>query len=120
MGHCRFLLDDHKFRRSKKAFNGEIEIRPPPELLSGTNLLNQMEGLDVIFGKHLETKKKNKRNGDAVMPWNKKSIFFKLPYWDHLLVRHNLDVMHIEKNISQSILDKLKERQRIRCNHVLT
>jgi len=107
MGHRRFLPGDHKFRRSKKAFNGETEMRPPPKLLSGTALLNQMEGLDVIFGKHPETKKKNKRKGDEVMPWSKKSIFFRLPYWDHLLVRHNLDVMHIEKNISESILGTL-------------
>jgi hypothetical protein len=26
-----------------------------------------------------------------------KSIFFELQYWEKLLVRHNLDVMHIEK-----------------------
>ena len=29
--------------------------------------------------------------------WKKRSIFFELPYWEHNLVRHNLDVMHIEK-----------------------
>nr|GEW76788.1 hypothetical protein [Tanacetum cinerariifolium] len=29
--------------------------------------------------------------------WKKKSIFFKLVYWDFLPIRHNLDVMHIEK-----------------------
>ena len=52
MGHCQFLPRDHKFRRSKKAFNGETEMRPPPELLSGIDLFNQMEGLDVIFGIH--------------------------------------------------------------------
>jgi hypothetical protein len=31
--------------------------------------------------------------------WKKKSIFFRLPYWKDNLLRHNLDVMHIEKNI---------------------
>ena len=82
-------------------------MRPPPELLSGIDLLNQMEGLDATFGNHRETKKKNKRKGDEVIPWNKKSIFFKLPYWDHLLIRHNLDVMHIEKNVSESIIGTL-------------
>jgi hypothetical protein len=29
----------------------------------------------------------------------KKSIFFELPYWKTLLLRQNLDVMHIEKHI---------------------
>jgi hypothetical protein len=34
----------------------------------------------------------------------RKVFFFELPYWKDLLVRHNLDVMHIEKNICESIL----------------
>ena len=37
----------------------------------------------------------------------KKSIFFELPYWRHLLIRRNLDVMHIEKNICDNILGTL-------------
>ena len=37
----------------------------------------------------------------------KKSIFFDLPYWKHLLIRHNLDVMHIEKNVCESIVGTL-------------
>jgi len=30
--------------------------------------------------------------------WTKRSIFWDLPYWKDNLLRHNLDVMHIEKN----------------------
>jgi hypothetical protein len=37
--------------------------------------------------------------------------FFELPYWSSLLIRHNLDVMHIEKNICESILGTLLEIQ---------
>ena len=36
--------------------------------------------------------------------WNNKSIFFDLPYWNTLLLRHNLHLMHIEKNICDNIL----------------
>ncbi|KAL4580035.1 hypothetical protein LXL04_016209 [Taraxacum kok-saghyz] len=53
--------------------------------------------------------------------WVKRSIFWELPYWRHLLIRHNLDVMHIEKNVfdnlSHTIMgtpkskDKLPARQ---------
>ena len=35
--------------------------------------------------------------------------FFNLPYWSSLLIRHNLDVMHIEKNICESLLGTLLE-----------
>ncbi|XP_039119156.1 uncharacterized protein LOC120255387 [Dioscorea cayenensis subsp. rotundata] len=36
--------------------------------------------------------------------WKKRSIFFDLPYWEHILLRNNLDVMHIEKNICENIV----------------
>ena len=35
--------------------------------------------------------------------------FFNLPYWSSLLIRHNLDVMHIEKNICEALLGTLLE-----------
>jgi hypothetical protein len=37
----------------------------------------------------------------------RKVFFFKLPYWSTLKLRHNLDIMHIEKNICDSILGTL-------------
>ncbi|KAL2243053.1 UNVERIFIED_CONTAM: hypothetical protein Sindi_0423300 [Sesamum indicum] len=32
--------------------------------------------------------------------WTKKIIFWDLPYWATYLIRHNLDVMYIEKNLN--------------------
>ena len=37
----------------------------------------------------------------------KKVNFFELPYWQHNLLRHNLDVMHTENNIVDIILRTL-------------
>ena len=37
----------------------------------------------------------------------KKKTEFQLPYWKILILRHNLDVMHIEKNICDSIVSTL-------------
>ena len=39
--------------------------------------------------------------------WKKRSIFFEFPYWKSLYVRHFLDVMHIEKNVFESVIDTL-------------
>ncbi|GJZ77207.1 RNA-directed DNA polymerase, partial [Tanacetum coccineum] len=39
--------------------------------------------------------------------WKKKSVFFELPYWEYNLLRHNLDVMHIEKNVFDNVLETL-------------
>ena len=42
------------------------------------------------------------------MNWTKKNIYiFNLPYWSTLKLRHNLDVMHIEKNICDNLLSTL-------------
>ena len=39
--------------------------------------------------------------------WKKKFIFFELEYCEHLVLHHNLDVMHIEKNVCDSLLGTL-------------
>ena len=39
--------------------------------------------------------------------WKKNSIFFYLECWKYLHVHHNLDVMHIEKNVCESIINAL-------------
>ena len=41
--------------------------------------------------------------------WMKKSIFQELPYWQHQLLRHNLDVMHIEKNFFENIINTIMD-----------
>jgi hypothetical protein len=36
--------------------------------------------------------------------YSHKSVLWRLPYWIHLKLPHNLDVMHIEKNVCENIL----------------
>ncbi|XP_019175589.1 PREDICTED: uncharacterized protein LOC109170907 [Ipomoea nil] len=105
LGHRRFLPTNHAWRRSKK-FNGHVESRSAPLELSGEEVLKQLESVsDTPFGKHPNIRKR-KRNPEE-LNWSKKSIFFKLPYWSKLKLRHNLDVMHIEKNICDNIIGTL-------------
>ena len=61
----------------------------------------------MTFGKASKKKRKQCEEETRWHNWRKKSIFFELPYWEALLVRHNLDVMHVEKNICESILGTL-------------
>ena len=103
MRHRRFLPIDHPRRRVldvfKKKENGE---RPKP--LSGEEVLAQVRDLEgICFSRDpkKKTKVSHETRGDN---WNKKSIFFELPYWKNVLLRHNLDVMHIEKNVCDIIL----------------
>jgi hypothetical protein len=59
---------------------------------------------DEIAGKKNKRKKRKKGARSFDVIWKKKSIFFRLPYWKDNLLRHNLDVMHIEKNVMDNIL----------------
>ncbi|XP_042962433.1 uncharacterized protein LOC122296696 [Carya illinoinensis] len=101
MGHRRLLPTDHMWRTRKALFNGKEDLRMPPTMVEGADLLTQPQMLgDIHFGK---SRRKRKRTAEE-LNWTKKSIFFKLPYWSTLRLRHNLDVMHVEKNISDNIL----------------
>ncbi|CAL8099280.1 unnamed protein product [Prunus armeniaca] len=90
IGHRKWLSINHPYRRQRAAFNGKPEYGTSPEPLTGEEVLHIVE------------------DGDRVC-WKKKSIFFDLEYWKYLLVRHVLDVMHIEKNVCDNIIGTLLE-----------
>nr|GFA38918.1 hypothetical protein [Tanacetum cinerariifolium] len=48
---------------------------------------------------------KIKRNVLVELNWTKRYIFYKLEYWSFLTLKHNLDVMHIGKNVLESFLN---------------
>ncbi|XP_071925283.1 uncharacterized protein [Coffea arabica] len=109
MGHRHFLPIDHKWRREKKQFNGEREHRQPPRTLSGEEVLQQLLRIEQVeFGKapDLLQHKKRKRVQNS-SNWKKMSIFFELPYWSTNKIRHNLDIMHIVKNVCESLVGTL-------------
>jgi len=70
------------------------EISKVPEMLSWDN-----GGLPKILGHGLSHN------------WTKRSIFWDLPYWRHHLLRHNLDVMHIEKNVFDNVFHTVMDNK---------
>ena len=53
--------------------------------------------------------------------WKKMSIFFDLPYWSDLDVRHCIDVMHVEKNVCDRVSQRaLRGRAKARLTGVLS
>jgi hypothetical protein len=106
MGYRRFLPQGHIWRKKKKKslFDGTEEHRMKPNELSGDQLLHQLKNLtNVRFGK--DEKEKSRKRKENELNWTKNNFFFfNFPYWSTLKLRHNLDVMHIEKNICDSVL----------------
>ncbi|XP_029145781.2 uncharacterized protein [Arachis hypogaea] len=102
----------------------------PPKKLSGTDVLRQQSNVHVSFGKSSSVTSKKRRNGQDTdeddSHWKKKSVFFDLPYWEDQMLRHNLDVMHIEKNVCDNVVftilndcskskDNIKARKDLQC-----
>ncbi|XP_074356190.1 uncharacterized protein LOC141695880 [Apium graveolens] len=100
-GHRRYLPLHHPYRRQKAAFNGQQEFGQPRRTLSGEEVLAEKEQIKFEFGKKMKKAKK------VESPWKKKSVFFELEYWKFHHVRHYIDVMHVEKNVCDSLIGTL-------------
>ncbi|KAL4294431.1 hypothetical protein AHAS_Ahas18G0227400 [Arachis hypogaea] len=57
LGHRRFLERGHKFRLSRAKFNGKVELRDSLAALIGSEILEQLESINVSFGKELQASK---------------------------------------------------------------
>lgn len=90
------------FRKKRKVFD-----EPPPEL-DGTYILRWLVDLGIERTPDCggDGHKTSRGYGDY-HNWHKKSIFWDLPYWKDHLLRHNLDVMHIEKNFFDNIMNTI-------------
>src|SRR4051812_25815311 len=100
LGHCRFLNSNHHYRGWRKAFNEKAEHGTAPPFLLGDQIFEKVKDVSTQFGKPFA-------HSLVKGGWKKKSIFFELPYCKSLYVRHFLDVMHIEKNVFDSVIGTL-------------
>ncbi|CAL8135616.1 unnamed protein product [Prunus armeniaca] len=105
--HRKWLPINHPYQRQRAAFNGKPEYGMPPEPLNGEEVLHIVEDINYIWGLK-NGRSVGEDDGDRVC-WKKKSKFFDLEYWKYFHVRHVLDVMHIEKNVCDSIIGTLLE-----------
>jgi hypothetical protein len=103
MGHRRWLLDNDPWRQEKRKFDNTIETRSRPRKRSG-------EEIHKLLNSWAECPKAGKKQ-KQVKPlegvWKTKSVFWDLEYWPYLDTRHCIDVMHVEKNVCESLLGLL-------------
>jgi hypothetical protein len=92
----------------KDQFNGNTEKRCPPPHLIGHEVYEMVKNAHVVLGKQKRTAKNNEEDD----MWKKQSIFWELPYWKDLDVCHSIDVMHIEKNMCESLVGTLLNMNR--------
>lgn len=103
--HRKFLPLDHSYRTNRNSVrkNKAVTTHPPP-IRSDDDILKEINelGLKKVtqLGVDIVNDKISKFSG-----WKKRSIFWDLPYWSTNLIRHNLDVMHIEKNFFENVFN---------------
>ena len=100
--HRMCLDSNHPFRRNKDAFKkNKIEQLAPPIRLNGDQLWKRI----CNFPQVTQIWPIRLPGYGVTHNWTKRSIFWVLPYWRSNLVRHNLDVMHVEKNVFDNIFN---------------
>ncbi|XP_073152985.1 uncharacterized protein [Henckelia pumila] len=106
-GHRCFLSPNAEIRTIAsyvKPEHRELNLTP----LSGYDVVQMTQNRNVVFGKSKASKPSVRaKTGSIEQMWRKRSIFFTLPYWEFNLIWHNLDPMHIEKNVCDNILGTL-------------
>ncbi|GJW80610.1 uncharacterized protein Tco_0144585 [Tanacetum coccineum] len=114
VGHRRFLRTQHPQRNKFKEYYGSKEPTPKPRKFSELEIQLQISKvLKRRPGKHPDIAKKNpKPNREIELNWSKRSIFWDLEYWPFLKLKHNLDVMHIEKNALEALLNTLLQNDK--------
>jgi hypothetical protein len=115
--HRQFLPADHPFRLDIKNFTkGVVVTDRPPATMTGAEIRQQIDGLVA------NTEGGFVGYGEQHM-WTHKSGLTRLPYYDDLLLPHNIDVMHTEKNVAEAlwatimdIPDKSKDNMKARVD----
>ncbi|CAA7031818.1 unnamed protein product [Microthlaspi erraticum] len=102
-----FLPEDHGDRQNVVSFRkGRVVKDSAPPILTGEEFLNKVCGFPKTVASGGNHGKKVQGYGNT-HNWHKQSIFWELPYWKVHLLRHNLDVMHIEKNFFDNVINTL-------------
>ncbi|CAM8992321.1 unnamed protein product [Rhodiola kirilowii] len=100
-GTSRLFLDDNDPLRRNSKF-GRFEKRSVKGRYSGEEVMNKLESFQ--FPPPGKSHSKERANGyGKTHNWTHLSIFFELPYWKTLTLRHCIDVMHTEKNVFDNI-----------------
>ena len=102
-----FLPEQHPYRRAASTFNGKRERTQRPPIMTPAEWLRAYERekekeFTEMFDSNGEPKFDdpdffNTYVEEFPIGMKRKSIFYDLPYWEHLNIAHLLDPMHIFK-----------------------
>jgi len=101
--HRQFLPLDHPFRRDKKNFTKGVEVLDlPPHIMTGAGVRAQLDSLVANADGGFE-------GYGQQHAWAQKSGLWRLPYMQDLLLPHNIDMMHSEKNVAEALFGTIMD-----------
>ncbi|CAH9124015.1 unnamed protein product [Cuscuta epithymum] len=107
--HRQFLDKNHPYRKNKIKFKkNRVENTSPPPIRTGEDILQMFEEFGLLKVTEHDAEEVNGPTA-KIWGWNKRSVFWDLPYWKTNLIRHNLDVMHVEKNVFENIFNTVMD-----------
>ena len=105
MDHHRQLPKDLPFRYDKDGFDGNTKLGSNPTSSTRSQVLVELAGIIFTYEKGQANVNVDKQDEEQIR--EKSSVFFNLQYWQFNHLHHNLDVMHVEKNICDKLLGTL-------------
>jgi hypothetical protein len=108
--HCQFLDSSHPFRQDTKNFRKGVAVTDARlHLKTGVEVHAKIDALVL-----------NKEGGfmgyGEQHMWTHKSSLTRLPYYDDLLLPHNIDIMHTKKNIAKALWVTLMDTDKSKDN----
>ncbi|XP_074377076.1 uncharacterized protein LOC141718595 [Apium graveolens] len=118
-GTAQYFLEPGDPLRNSTKF-GKREVRSVTARHSGTRAKTTCDLIQ--FPPPGKLTKRRPRDYGVAHNWTHYSPFFELPYWETLNLRHNIDVMHTEKNVFENIFytmlnDKNKTKDNLKARH---
>jgi hypothetical protein len=96
--HQKFLPLSHEFRGDKQSFQrGKTVRKEPPKRKLRVDIMKMPDDLKELENGGFDGYS-NKHN------WTHKSCLWELPYAKALILPHNIDLMHQERNVAKSII----------------
>ena len=83
-----FFINIIHIIETKKSFDGTREDRLAPKIRDGRQIFKAVSELNVVFRKG-----EGNVSAHARSLWKKKSLLWRLPYWQFMIVCHALDAM---------------------------
>nr|GEZ96026.1 hypothetical protein [Tanacetum cinerariifolium] len=105
---CPYCMENSKAFSLSNGGKNRSELLQSPLTLTGEQVIEQIDEFELKEVTEIGGAEFNASISKSC-GWRKRSIFWNLPYWKTNLIRHNLDVMHIDKNVFENVFETVMD-----------